>query len=165
MRDRRTSVTCTPGSLLCRPCAFSVLELVLILAIIAVVAAIAAPRYASSLANYRCEAAAQRIIRDLGVARAEAKASSTSITVIFDVANNRYDIPGVTSLESASAPASLTLSDAPYYAQLLNTTFSSDQVTFDGYGLPDSGGTVVVGVGGVTRNVVLDGQTGLADSG
>ena len=145
---------------------FSILELVLILAIIAVVAAIAAPRYASSLANYRCEAAAQRIIRDLGVARAEARSGSTNITVTFDAASNNYGIAGVASLESASAPASVTLSDAPYYAQLVSAAFGGDEVvTFDGYGLPDSGGTVVVGVGGVTRNVVLDGQSGLADIG
>ena len=146
--------------------AFSLLELVLILAIIAVVAAIAAPRYASSLANYRVEAAAQRIIRDLGVARAEARSGSTNITVTFDVANNKYAIAGVAGLESSASPAGLTLSDAPYYAQLLNASFGIDEiVVFDGYGLPDSGGTVVVGVGGVTRNIVLDGQTGLADIG
>ena len=145
---------------------FSILELVLILAIIAVVAAIATPRYASSLSNYRCEAAAQRIIRDLGVARAEARSGSTNITVTFNVNSNNYGIAGVASLESASASASLTLSDAPYYAQLLSAAFGGDEVvTFDGYGLPDSGGTVVVGVGGVTRNVVLDGQSGLADIG
>ncbi len=145
--------------------AFSLLELVLILAIVAVVAAIAAPRYASSLANYRVEAAAQRIIRDLGVARAEARSGSTNITVTFDVANNNYGIAGVTSLESTSASANLTLSDAPYYAQLLSAAFGGDEVvTFDGYGLPDSGGTVVVGVGGVTRTIGLDNQTGLADS-
>ncbi len=60
----------------------------------------------------------------------------------------------------------MTLSDAPYYAQLVSAAFGGDEVvTFDGYGLPDSGGTVVVGVGGVTRNVVLDGQSGLADIG
>ncbi len=144
--------------------AFSLLELVLILAIVAVVAAIAAPRYASSLANYRVEAAAQRIIRDLGVARAEARSGSTNITVTFDVASNNYGIAGVASLESASASANLTLSDAPYYAQLLNASFGLDEiVTFDGYGVPDSGGTVVVGVGGVTRTIGLDTQTGLAD--
>lgn len=146
--------------------AFSLLELVLILAIVAVVAAIAAPRYASSLANYRCEAAAQRIIRDLGVARAEARSGSTNITVTFDVANNKYAIAGVASLENSALTAGLTLADAPYYAQLLNASFGIDEiVVFDGYGLPDSGGTVVVGVGGVTRNVVLDGQSGLADIG
>jgi type II secretory pathway pseudopilin PulG len=143
--------------------AFSVLELVLILAIIATVAAIAAPRYVNSLSNYRCEAAAQRIIRDLGVARAEARSRSTNITVTFDVANNKYGISGVTSLESASAPASLILSDPPYHAQLLSADFGGDEVvTFDGYGLPDDTGTVVVGVGGVTRIVDLP-DTGLAD--
>ncbi len=68
---------------------FSILELVLILAIIAVVAAIAAPLYASSLSNYRCEAAAQRIIRDLAVTRAETRSGSTNITVTLDLANNK----------------------------------------------------------------------------
>ncbi len=143
--------------------AFSLFELVLILAIIAVVAAIAAPRYASSLSNYRCEAAAQRIIRDLGVARAEARSGSTSITVTFDVANNRYGIAGVTSLESASSSASLTLSDSPYFAHLLSADFGGDEVvTFDGYGLPDDTGTVEVAVGGVTIIVDLP-NSGLAD--
>ncbi len=157
-------VSCTSSSPSLSRRAFSLLELVLILAIVAVVAAIAAPRYASSLANYRVEAAAQRIIRDLGVARAEARSGSTNITVTFDAANNKYAIAGVASLESSALTAGLTLSDAPYYAQLVSAAFGGDEVvTFDGYGLPDSGGTVVVGVGGVTRNIVLVSATGLAD--
>ena len=60
---------------------FTLLELVLVVAILGVVAAIAAPRYGNAIQNYRANAAAQRLRADLEYARARAKSTSSSRTV------------------------------------------------------------------------------------
>ena len=57
---------------------FTLIELVMVLAIIGLITAIAAPRYAASLARYRAESAARRVAADLALARREAAASSSS---------------------------------------------------------------------------------------
>ena len=141
---------------------FSLLELVLVLAIAVTLAAIAAPRYGLALDRYHAEAAARRVAADLGVARATAMAQSASIAVIFDVPQNRYDIAGVQSLGTAT-DASLILSEEPYRSRLISADFDGDgAIFFDGHGAPDSGGTVVITCGTDTRSVVVDAQTGAA---
>lgn len=142
---------------------FSLLELILVLAIVATLAAIASPRYGYALARYRAEAAARRVAADLELARATAKADSTSVTVMFNLADNRYELIGVTSLDRDFTDAELVLSDEPYRSRLVAAGFNGNQVVvFDGYGVPDSGGTVVVSCGSVTRIVELDQHSGKA---
>ena len=141
---------------------FSLLELVLILAVIATVAAMAAPRYHNALTRYRADGVAGRIAADLGLAQATAKSTSASVTVTFDVPNNSYQLSGVPSLIDPESDAGLTLSDRPYRAQLVSVDFSGADVVFDGYGIPDDGGGIVIACGGVTRTVDLNGETGAA---
>ncbi len=143
--------------------AFSLLELVLIIAIIAIVAAIAAPRYGNSLARYHAEVTARRVVADLGLAQAMARTTTSAVTVTFEVVNNRYELVGVVDADDPADNASLTLSDPPYYAQLDLALFGGDGVViFDGYGMPDSGGSVDITAGGVTKTIQLDPDTGKA---
>ncbi len=143
--------------------AFSLLELVMIIAIIAIVTAIAAPRYGSSLARYHAEVTARRVVADLGLAQAMARTTTSAVTVTFEVVNNRYELVGVVDADDPADNASLTLSDPPYYAQLDLAAFGGDaQVVFDGYGMPDSGGTVDISAGGVAKTIQLDPETGTA---
>lgn len=142
---------------------FSLLELVLVIAIIATLAAIAVPRYGGAVARYRIEAAARRIVEDLALARATARSKSTSVTVTFDVAMNQYQISGVSALNDPSSDAELNLSDPPYRAQLVSAIFGGDNaVIFDGFGIPDSGGTIVIAGGAVTKTILLDVDSGTA---
>lgn len=142
---------------------FSLLELVLVMAIVATVAAIALPRWGHAVARYRAEAAAHRIAADLGLARATARADSHSVTVTFNVAGNSYGMDGVESLQGAPGSASVSLSDEPYRSTLLAAAFGGDPVVvFDGWGVADSGGTVTISCGSVTRTVQLDPGTGVA---
>ena len=141
--------------------AFSLVELVLILAIIATLAMIAAPRYANAMAHYRAELAARRIVADLAHARAQAKASSQSWTVSFNPPANSYIIFDDTVLGNATTVTTVVLSEPPYHASITAAVFGADSdVVFDGYGASDGGGTVNVHSGGFQRQVVLDGDTG-----
>jgi prepilin-type N-terminal cleavage/methylation domain-containing protein len=145
------------------PHAFSLLELVLVLAIIATLAAVAAPRYAASATRYRADLAARRIVADLHLAHARAKAASASQTVQFSPSTNDYELPGLPSLDGAAGTYTVELSDRPYDATLVSADFAGDtQVTFDGWGIPDSGGTLILTVGSERRTVVVDAETGKA---
>lgn len=142
---------------------FNLIELVLVIAIIATLAAVAMPRYADALVRYRVDAAARRIAADLTLARAEARTASASRTIAFDTAANRYQVLGVADLDNSGSVYTLELSDEPYHATLASADFAgNNQVTFDGYGVPSSGGSVVVQVGNVTKTVLLDPDSGKA---
>lgn len=146
--------------------AFSLVELVLMLAIIGITAAIGAPRYANSVALYRSQMAAQRIAGDLNLARSRARSSSLGQTIVFSVATNAYSLPGVAGLSGEASPSTsytVKLASEPYSATLLTADFSGTATaSFDRYGQAQAGGTVTVRSGSFTQTVTLDGVTGLA---
>lgn len=141
--------------------AFSLLEVVLVLAIIGVVAAIAAPRYANALCRYRAEMAARRIAADLEAARAWAKRTSASQAVTFNTGAEKYELVGREDPDHAGAPYEVVLGKAPYHADLSGALFGGGAtVTFNGFGMPDNGGDVDVQVGDHARTVRVDPDTG-----
>ena len=143
---------------------FSLLELVLVMAIMVVLGAIAAPRYAGALANYRADAAARRLIADLAFARDKARQTSQSRTVTFVPASGQLRILNVQDLNTAGPNYITNLHDEPYQAELISADFGGDsQVVFDGFGVPDSGGAAVVRAGGTQRTVMLNSGTGEAE--
>jgi prepilin-type N-terminal cleavage/methylation domain-containing protein len=141
---------------------FSLIELVLVLGILAVMAALAAPRYALALADYRAEHAARRIVADIAATQSAARATASSETITFDLPANAYQIPPAVA---GNTPARLTLSDAPFDASLVSASFGAaggNSLTFNGFGLATSGGTIVVRSGGMSRTVIIDPGTGAA---
>ncbi len=112
------------------------------MAIMTTLSAIAVPRYAVSLARYRVDAAAKHVKAELSLARKTAKITGASLTV--DVSDYQA-----------------ILSESPYRALIVSAQFDGDdEIVFDGYGVPDSGGTVTVQVGVMQRTVVTDADTG-----
>jgi len=142
---------------------FSLLELVLVLAIVATLAAIATPRYAASATRYRADLAARRIIADLTLARGRAMSSSASQYVIFEIDADQYQLPGVRDLKNPSVDYTVNLSERPYAAKLTGADFGGTQkLAFDGWGNPSGGGWIQLRVGNEVRTVVLDAETGKA---
>ncbi len=142
---------------------FTLLELVLILVILATLGAIAAPRYASALDRYHADATARRIVADLELARATARNTSASITVTFEPVLNMYAMTGVDSLDQAGSNATLVLSDSPYRSELVSTNLGGDdEIVFDGFGVADAGGLVLIQCGAESRVIVVDNETGVA---
>ncbi len=147
------------------PTGFSLLELVLVLALVATLAAIAAPRYGKAVARYRTEMAARRIVSDLSYARKRAQIRSASQVITFRPASDDYEIDGAASLDDASASYIVKLSDAPYRTSLVSATFGGDAaVTFDGYGVPSAGGQIVISTGEYRKTIVLDAASGKAEA-
>lgn len=143
---------------------FSLIEAMLVLTIIATVAAIAAPRYSSSISRYRAETAAQRVAADLAFARMRAMTSGAQKTTVFDTGADQYQILGQADLNDSSKDYVVKLFDKPYRSELVSADFGGDAtVVFDGYGIPDSGGQVVVRAGHFEKTIVLDADSGKAE--
>ncbi len=143
---------------------FTLIDLIMAIVVIAIVAAIATPRYANALTRYRAEAAARRVVADLALARQTAKSTSSSRTVEFDAAKHSYLIPNVRELDTAGTMYRVQLQDPPYQAQIVSVDLGGDwEITFDGFGIPDSGGSVVVQAGDYQYTVVVDPETGVAE--
>ncbi len=143
---------------------FTLIDLVMAMAVIVIVAAIATPRYANALTRYRAEAAAQRVVADLALARQTAKSTSSSRTVGFDAAKHSYLIPNVRELDTAGTMYRVQLQDPPYQARIVSVDLGGDwQIIFDGFGIPDSGGFVIVQSGDYQYTVVVDPETGAAE--
>jgi len=141
---------------------FSLLEVVLVVAILAVLAALAAPRYGRSVARYRADAAARRIVHDLAFARRAARTAGASRTVTFSLPEQAYTISNVASLDGSKSYR-VVLGDRPYHTELLSVDFGGDtEVKFNGYGMADSGGTVRLRVGQTIKTVVFDANRGEA---
>jgi prepilin-type N-terminal cleavage/methylation domain-containing protein len=137
--------------------AFSLVELMICLSIMGVMAALAIPRYANATSNYRADAAARRIVADLSLARSQARLISKPLTVVFDTAAQKYQISGMEDLLHRTSVYSVQLSDQPYRATLVSVSFGgAAQVTFDQYGSPNTGGTIVVDSGGSRKTIVLN---------
>jgi type II secretion system protein H len=145
--------------------AFSLIEVVVVMAIIAVVAALAVPRFGSASDRFGAAAAARRIAADLELARAQAINRSAARQVTFDVSSNKYQLIGTAGLDKPTASHQVKLADAPYHSRLVSAfsqTGSGVTVTFDGYGVPDTAGPIVVERNGQQRTVVLDAGSGRA---
>lgn len=141
--------------------AFSLLELILVMAIMATFAAIAAPRYGLALARHRADLAARRVSADLCQAQSYAKTTSVACTVTFFAATETYQLLNVPSLDGRPGDYTVALSAHPYQANIVSADFDGgSQVVFDGWGSPDHGGTIVVAVGAEQRTITVDGDTG-----
>lgn len=139
---------------------FTLLEVLLVLAIVAIFSAVAAPRYGRASGRYRADLAARRIVADLCLARSSAQATSSSWTVSFSKETECYEVAPPTGQPGGYT---VVLSAEPYNADLTSANFSGGggtQVAFNGWGVPANGGTVVIRAGAEQRTVVVDSATG-----
>lgn len=143
--------------------AFSLVELVLVLTIISVFAAIAVPRYGEALSRYRADAAARRVIVDLEYARSLARSTGSSVTVHVLPDTDTLKIIGASDEDQPGSGYHTDLAERPYHADVVSSQFNSDYILiYDGYGYPDSTGSIVLSVGGMTRTIEVNQDSGKA---
>ena len=124
---------------------FTLMELMVAIAIIAIAASIAIPNIVGWLPTHRLASASRAILSDLQQARLRAVKENTFVTVQFDTGNERYNVfwdngDGVGGIpgdglqngterifKSEEMPASINLDI---------TTFTDDSVCFSNRGLP-----------------------------
>jgi prepilin-type N-terminal cleavage/methylation domain-containing protein len=127
--------------------AFSLVELVITLAIIGMLAAIAIPRYGHAQARYRADAAAQRIALDLQRTRDTARTTSSPQMFIL-AGGTRYAFGA--NLVSAQA---VDLSQEPYRVETAGGSLGTEDLQFDGFGNASAGTHFFVGTADEWRRI------------
>ncbi len=157
-RRRATRLVVSP-SRFNRRCAFSIFELVIVLLIMSILAAVAVPMFFDSLLFHRVESAARRVKADLELARTQARLTSASQSITFT--NSTYMLSNTTSLDKPGTVYTVDLSKQPYSLDSATANFSNlATVSFDGYGTPSSGGTVVLNAKSHQCTVTVEATTG-----
>jgi prepilin-type N-terminal cleavage/methylation domain-containing protein len=143
-----------------RRAAFTMVELVIVILVMSIFAAAATPVFLDSLLFHRVELAARRMKADLELARHTARLTSTKQTLT--VIGMTYSMtPAVAGLDQPSEVYSVDLSKEPYVLDVLAANFGGlTHVDFDGYGMPSSGGTIILQTGIHQCIVSLDAATG-----
>ena len=140
---------------------FTLMEMVIVTLILGILTSVAAGRFAESLSYYRADSAAQRVRADLELARHRARMSSSSQSVEFEPLDNTYLLPGIPDLDHSGSDYAVDLNLPPHTATIVSADFGGEvEVTFDGYGVPTNGGTVVVQSGQFQRTISVDSTTG-----
>lgn len=142
---------------------FTLVELVVVVMILAILAAVAIPRIGGTLAQRRLEAAVHRVVSDLDLARRRAKQASREQVVTFTPAAHQYSLDGVSSLDHPTQGYVVQLGEPPYEVRLISADLGGDQVlTINGYGVPDSGGTIVLAWGRCQATITVEPDSGEA---
>ncbi len=143
--------------------AFSLIELLVVVVIVGLWASIAIPRLADSIAHHRVEAAAGRVARDLQLARKQARTTSGNVTVRFNVSANTYEVIPAQPVRLPARPYEVDLGQEPYQVVLVYAFSKSElmpEVVFNGFGLPNGGGKIILRAGQHEQTVTLDAATG-----
>ena len=95
-----------------------------------------------------------------------AKSSNVARDVLFDTDPDRYFFDGTPHPDAPARNYEVILGEEPYGAKIVSIDFSGygdkDRVIFDVFGVPNSGGTVVISVGSHVRTITVDADTGKA---
>ncbi len=159
LRTETTDARCRNSA----PSAFSLIELIVVVAVTAILAAIAVPRFGNSISIHRADSAAKRIVADLTLAQRRGKMTSAAQRVVFTPGSGTYELIGLADMDHSAQAYVVSLAGPPYEAVIVSANFGGDsEVIFDGYGAPDSGGTVIIRVADSLRQIDLDADTGKA---
>ena len=139
---------------------FSLIELVLVLAIIGIVASIAVPRYVSALTRYRADAAGQRLVGDLQQTRSRARTASASFSVTFNPDTDIVQVRGPLVGGAADLVSLTEYAAQPYNADITVISLTNNQIIFDGYGKADRSGAITLLCGDQVRTITVDANSG-----
>ncbi len=141
--------------------AFSLIEIVAVVVIMGILSSIALPRYSAFIAQQQLEGAERRLVADLALAQRRARQSSASQSVVFNVGQSKYQLPGMAHPDHPGQAFEVRLGDEPYRAMVVSASFGGDAtLIYDGYGNADTAGTVVIAVGSRQKTIDIDLATG-----
>lgn len=143
--------------------AFTLVELLMVIAITIIVSSIAVPRFSNASNRYKLDAGARKLANDLELAQQEAMASSSSRTFTFATAG--YTVTRIDSAGKTVVVRTVQLDRDPYGITKLTpaiTVANSKPLKFDGFGKPNGGGTIEVVSRNDKRVVTLSSITGKA---
>ncbi|MCC6322032.1 MAG: prepilin-type N-terminal cleavage/methylation domain-containing protein [Phycisphaerales bacterium] len=142
--------------------AFTLLEVVIVLIIVAVLATLASLRYAGSLDRYRLDGASRRIIAEVSRAQVEARTTSASQTVRFNISGSTVAVLSADDILNSRAGRVVSLADDPYRAAMAVNGLASNVLTFNAFGDPSGGGIITLTRNGLSAAVAIDASSGRA---
>lgn len=144
--------------------AYTLIELVAVLAIVAVMVTIAAPRFSNSTQHYRAALAAKEIASVIHQVRTASKAGRRPATIEFDTSSSVITVTGVPDPLTQSDPYTIDLTSDPYRCTFTKVDIaSSDTLSIDGWGVLSDDGIIEITAGSVTRQVTVSAVTGNAE--
>lgn len=145
----------------------TLIELIVVVLLLGIMAAVAAPRFFDAMEQFKVDAAAKRVRSDLELARSNAKVCGKDCTVVFFVISNVYsaspmDDPNHRNTKFFGIPYyAVDLNETEYPVDLVSASFAGwEFVTFNRFGKPSKGGTVVIQSGSYQKSIVVDATTG-----
>lgn len=143
------------------PRGFTLIELVIVMVILGAIAGIAVPRLGSANLHYRVESAAWRIAADLASARQQARISGVRHKVTFDLSTHKYSILRRSGDDSYDLIEEVDLTLEPYGVGILSVDFEEhSDIKFDGFGVPNRGGSIVIQAGTHQKTITVDATSG-----
>ncbi len=133
----------------------------MVLTIVATVATIAVPRYGRSLARYRLDNAARRLVADLAYASTLARVTSREIEIKFKKGNkpdeSYYYFDEIEDPDHPSRTYTVVLRDEPYRVILED---APNDLTFLFNGMPKDARTFVLVAGNDQRTITVTKESG-----
>lgn len=135
---------------------FTLVELIVVMAIISILASMAVPRFGNSINYRRVEMAAHRIVADLKLARQRARITASPVTVKFEANKDEYALIGVADPDRPNQAYRVSLAAEPHRVDLTSVTIGGDEyLIFDAYGECDSAATILIEAGAVEYTITL----------
>ena len=140
--------------------AATLLELLVAVLILGVISVVGTVAYTDALASQRLSGAVNRIAAELQNAKHIARNRTQAITFAFDAANARCTITGMANPDHPAGVYILDLAGGTN-VRIAAVNFGGDaSLTINGYGFPDSGGTLTLAAGTLARTVTIQASNG-----
>lgn len=151
-----------------RSSGFTLLEIIVVIVIIGIITIVAVPQFANTLRNKRLFDAVEKLNDDLNYCRDYAISQHTNTWVRFQIAQNRYQLLYGDSWGQRTGlidPARnstdwFTIHNNFISVSLQSVSFQAGRISFNWWGTPSEGGTVVLTNGINTHTTVVNAETG-----
>ena len=103
------------------------------------------------------------VIQSSRAPEGQQKAKGSSQTVTINQGRDTVVLSDLAGLDPHVSEYCTKLSESPYRANITESSFpANNDIIFDGWGIPDSGGYAILEVGSETRTINVDADTGKA---
>lgn len=147
---------------------FTLIEIIVVIVIIGIITMVAVPQMANTLRTKRLYDAVEKLNDDLNYCRDYAISQRTNTWIDYNIGLNRYRLFYGTSLPTRlplidparNSSAWLTISDDFTGVSLQSVSFGGLSISFNWWGTPSEGGTVVLTNGLNNRTITVNAETG-----
>ncbi len=147
---------------------FTLLEIIVVIVLIGIITIVAVPQMANTLRSKRLYDAVEKLNDDLNYCRDYAISQHTNTWIRFRIVQNRYRLFYGDSWSTRRRLIDPARNSAAWFrigddftgVSLQSVSFRRRRISFDWWGTPSEGGTVVLTNGTNTRSTIVNAETG-----